>query len=164
MRFFKLLDELGLSQKDASEMFAITLEEFNHWRHQNSVPFPVQQQLNCLNLLINSSVNKWIKYAKWHSNFGNRVMLGIPSYSNMDDYHACDQDLSKELLFLPLYGAFTKRLIESLEKVNINAKAMLIDFEAYYAWLEKYDFDNCPSARIVYASLKLSKKIHARKH
>ena len=162
MNFSQLIQEIGLSKRNAEEVFSVSKKQFEQWWLRDA-PLSVTDQLRGLNRVINKNVQKWVAYARWHYDVKSQNPLGIPSYVSIYDFHACDPSLAKVLLFLPLYNTFVKKLIEALAQEGIQARPSLIDCEGYATWLLQNDFESCIGAKLVYASLQmveLSSKAH----
>jgi len=158
MNFFKCLQTLRLNQHQAAELFSVQVERFRNWYWQNKAVPTVSEHIDRLTRALDQQVDLWLQQIQKHHQ--QEGLLALPVYGNYFDFHASDPDFAEALCyFLPLYHSFTQKLIAALFNLGIKAKTVVIDFDDYSTWLTENDFENCISARIMFAGLKLNKKI-----
>ena len=145
------LEALDLSQDDVLEIFEISPLEYDQWL-KKGLPVQIVEQFSVLEAKIYERLGEWGDYCKGSVDCSD--VVGIPSYETIEEYRACDWDMTKVFSLLPLYKAFCYQLVNHLKGLDIRAEIVNIRYQELRRWLSKNCFPLTIGSRLLFATYK----------
>ena len=141
---------LGLSNNAMiGEVFGLSPADCKKWGEHNAPP-QVLIQVALLEAKIELKAEELAEHCMQSVECFHAI--GIPIYSSMEDYHACDQDTARELPFLPLYHALVDATIAYLFGRDICAVPVNTSFNGYRKWLNKNRYPAIIGSLLLFAT------------